>query len=348
MSEYRVNLDSYNGPLDLLLYLIRRDEVDIYDIPVARVTQQYIQYVDVLKSLDPNLAGEFLVMAATLVEIKSRMLLPTPPPEELQATDVSIDPRAELVRQLLEYKAFKDAAGDLEKAAQTQALRFPRKPALPQVDPTELDIEDVQIWDLMDAFSKLLAAVGQTRRAHEVIYDDTPQELHQTDILDRLSREGTMTFARIFEGRTSRGEIVGLFLGLLELVRQKQVIVTQEAGFAEIFVHIRPDAPTDHTPGIDEGLLPQHQTQAQLEHSTPTPEQGDEIIAHEPSRPQDSADDDAVVDDGLGDLDAELQELDHKLSAMDRPGEYISEVQPDSPNEDDDDDDSPDVAGTGA
>src|SRR5262245_3983965 len=124
LEAYRVDLEVYNGPLDLLLFLIRRDEVDIYDIPIARITQQYCTYVRMLERIDPNLAGEFLVMAASLMELKSRTLLPTPPeteePEDLE------DPRMELVRQLLEYKKFKDAARALSEAADQQALRFPR------------------------------------------------------------------------------------------------------------------------------------------------------------------------------------------------------------------------------
>ena len=239
MAEYRVNLEIYNGPLDLLLYLIRRDEVDIYDIPIARITKQYLSYVELLKVLDPNIAGDFLVMAATLMEIKTRMLLPTPPREEGGEEGLEIDPRAELVRQLLEYKAFKDAAGDLR-----DALRFGRRPARPDDGEEALiDLEDAQIWDLLDAFSRLMEAIGVGQAAHEVIYDDTPIELHQTDILDRLEREGPLTFRRIFEGRTDRGEILGLFLALLELVRLRKVLAAQKANFGEIHVHLNPNPP---------------------------------------------------------------------------------------------------------
>ncbi|MCD6365600.1 MAG: segregation/condensation protein A, partial [Planctomycetes bacterium] len=172
MTDYRVNLDVYNGPLDLLLYLIRREEVDIYDIPLTLITEQYIRYVEMLKDLDPNLAGDFMVMAATLMEIKTRMLLPSPSSQEAGEEDVTIDPREELVRQLLEYKAFKDAAGDLEAAAQTQQLKFPRRPAaLRDQEQGELDLEDIQVWDLLDAFDTLMASIGQADRRHEIIYD---------------------------------------------------------------------------------------------------------------------------------------------------------------------------------
>ncbi|MHC4983687.1 MAG: segregation and condensation protein A [Planctomycetota bacterium] len=248
MENYRVKLEIYDGPLDLLLYLIRREEVDIHDIPIAQITEQYLRYVDLLKIVDPDLAGEFMVMAATLMEIKTRMLLPAPQAGE-DVEGVEIDPRAELVRQLLQYKAFKDAAGDLEGAAAQQALKFPRAPAKPEVheEPT-VDLEDVQIWDLFDALSKLMEAIGHRPTHHEVIYDDTPVELHAADILDRLDREGGMTFARIFEGRTVRSEIVGLFVALLELIRRRKVSCRQRDNFGEIHVELNPNPPADEEP----------------------------------------------------------------------------------------------------
>src|SRR5512133_3900228 len=135
--DYRVELDVYNGPLDLLLYLIKRDELDIYDIPIARITDTYLQYVNVLKDLgsdgfDINLAGDFLVMAATLMEIKSATLLPKPPPDPNAGPDAAAeltDPRYELVQKLLEYKRFKDSAAALERQHQLHHDRFPRFPA---------------------------------------------------------------------------------------------------------------------------------------------------------------------------------------------------------------------------
>lgn len=239
MTDYRVNLEIYNGPLDLLLYLIRRDEVDVYDIPISRITEQYVQYVEVLQGLDPNLAGDFLVMAATLMEIKTRLLLPSAPPEEGGSGDeegIGLDPRTELVRQLLQYKAFKDAADDLRQAGEHQSMRFPRRPSLELPDEPEVELDDVQIWDLVDAFGRLMSSIGHTPRQHEVIYDDTPLELHQDDIMDRLGREGRLTFTKIFEGRTRRTEIVGLFLAVLELVRQKRIRAAQDENFGQIVI----------------------------------------------------------------------------------------------------------------
>ena len=250
MADYRVNLDIYNGPLDLLLYLIRRDEIDVHDIPVARITGQYCAYIDTIKLLDPDMAGEFLVMAATLLEIKTRMLLPAPPEEEGQE---AIDPRSELVRQLLEYKAFKDAAGTLRDAADLQSQRFGRHiaPAAPG-DAAEKDLEDVQIWDLVEAFNALLTSVGQGQRSTEIIYDDTPIELHAEDIVDRLKHEGQMTFRGIFAGRTRRSEMIGLFLAMLELTRRRRVIIRQEGPFGEIFVELN-TAPPPQTQEAEEG-----------------------------------------------------------------------------------------------
>jgi len=241
--EYRVNLDIYNGPVDLLLYLIRRDEVDIYDIPITRITEQYMQHVEVIRTLDPDLAGEFLVMAATLMEIKARMLLPTTPPQEADDGE-PFDPRGELVRQLLEYKAFKDAAGDLRESAIEQAMSHPRRPPRPQAPSGELDLENVHVWDLMEAFSRVLGEIGQDARVHEVVYDDTPLELHEQDILDLLTRDGATTFAEVFRGRQSRRELVGLFLALLQLVARRQVLVGQEQAFGEITLELNPDPPS--------------------------------------------------------------------------------------------------------
>lgn len=236
MPDYKVQLDSYSGPLDLLLYLIRRDEIDIYDIPISGVLEQYLGYVKMLELIDPDLIGDFLVLAATLMEIKSRMLLPKPPPE-VEDADL-FDPRSDLVRQLLQYKVYRDAAGALSRRADIQSQRFNRPHVGLPSDEPEIDIEDVQIWDLLTAFNKLLSAVGKQKVTHDVVYDDTPITLHAADILDRLEREGpAMGFERIFEGRT-RGEMIGLFLAMLELIRQDRIRIQQEKQFGSIQVHL--------------------------------------------------------------------------------------------------------------
>jgi len=227
MPDYRVQTDIYNGPMDLLLYLIRRNEVDLYDIPIAIITSQYCEYVATLSIIDPNAAGDFLVMAAALMEMKSRMLLPRTVGLEGEAEDLS-DPRLELVRQLLEYKKFKDASFELGAAAAAQAMRWPRGPVrTTATDSAEVDLEDVQVWDLVAAFTKLMASIGGGKATHEVVFDDTPIALHAADILDRLQGEGgELLFEAVFLGR-NRVEMIGLFLALLELMRQQRVRITQ-------------------------------------------------------------------------------------------------------------------------
>lgn len=237
MTDYKVSLDVYNGPLDLLLYLIRREEVDIYDIPIARITSQYIEYINLLEMLDPDGVSEYLVLLATLIEIKSRTLLPSPPIDDEESEDL-YDPRMDLVRTLLEYKQFKDAARELGQAAEDQARRFPSRPVRIERNPGELELEEAQVWDLMAAFNRLMAEIGRSPAVHEVVYDDTPLALHADDIVVRLQREGgSISFERIFLGR-SKNEIIGLFLALLELVRQKRVRAEQEGLFGLIVIHL--------------------------------------------------------------------------------------------------------------
>jgi segregation and condensation protein A len=251
MTEYRVNLDIYNGPLDLLLYLIRRDEVDIYDIPIARITEQYVQFVELIQNIDINLAAEFLVLAATLMEIKSALLLPR---EEVAEGEEDItDPRLDLVRQLLEYKKFKDAAGELAELSFEQKQRFPR--SLVDLDrlreqekaeqEQELDLEGIQIWDLFDAFRRLMDATLAGKKDHQVYHDDTPIDLYEADILDRAQHQQPLTFEQVFLGRSNKLEIVGLFLALLELIRMKLIRIEQERVFSPIYIIALTDEPAD-------------------------------------------------------------------------------------------------------
>ena len=239
MADYRVNLDIFAGPLDLLLYLVRKEEVDIYDIPIAKITDQYIRYIDLLKSLDIDLAGDFLVMAATLMQIKSAMLLPKAQPEKFEDDDLS-DPRRELIRQLLEYKKFKDAANLLNAAADEQKERFARPGTIieqlkPDAEP-EIDIEQVSIWDLLEAFDLVCKATGNVRDISR-IQDDTPIDLYQIEILHRLQTEGPLTFERVFESANNRVVMIGLFLALLELIRAKLIWAEQPENSS---IYLRP------------------------------------------------------------------------------------------------------------
>jgi segregation and condensation protein A len=254
--EYRVELDVYNGPLDLLLYLIKRDELDIADIPISKITDSYMAYLSHLRELkneqglDINLAGDFLVMAATLMEIKSAMLLPAPPPQpgaDNSTATAMADPRSALVQQLLEYKKFRDAAAALQERQQQQSMRFQRFPAKAEGEadePPPLDLDEVQVWDLLDAFTRLMKEVGTRKpRYHEVTYDDTPIDLHAADIEDRLAREGSLSLHRLLEGRKSRSEMIGVFLALLELIREKKILVTQTETLGDLQID---PAPPEH------------------------------------------------------------------------------------------------------
>lgn len=258
LPEYRVQLDVFSGPLDLLLFLIKREELDIQDISIAKVADQYLEYAAVLEQLDPNAAGDFLVLASTLVEIKSRALLPTPPLEPLDDDDE--DPRATLVRELLEYKRFKDAAKTLGSAADERAKRYVRAPAELPKELEGVELEDAQIWDLVAAFGKVMTAIGQGPTRHEVLYDDTPIELWAEELVHTLERDGATPFSSVFSGRRRRVEIVGLFLAVLELVRSRRVCAEQEKNFGEIYLFLlvaeddkaEPASPTSAPPPAEE------------------------------------------------------------------------------------------------
>jgi segregation and condensation protein A len=235
--DYEVRLDAFQGPMDLLLYLIRRAEVDINDIPVAQIANQYFAFLRQLSQVDIDLAGEFLVMAATLVEIKSRTLAPRetkdgedPSAEGLDPTD----PRFELVQQLVAYQRFRTAADTLDRLrrdfAKRHAIGGVGAGAEPQAADESIELEDAHILDLFGAFERIMQSVDVSRLGdHKVEYDDTPIGLHQDDIIDRLERAGgrSLTLQEIFSGRT-RGEAIGLFLALLELARNQRVAVRQE------------------------------------------------------------------------------------------------------------------------
>ena len=253
IEDYRVELDAYNGPLDLLLYLVRRDEIDLNNVPISELTEQYLAHLEAIQSIDVDLAGEFLVVAATLVEIKSQMLLPR---DESAAPDdnaglSAMDPRFELVQQLLAYKKYKDAAIELEGRREEWSTRFAAMPskAPKRTDenaaPLEVDLDDVDILTLCKAFANLMDSIGQSPATHDVVYDDTPIALHAEDILDRMRRDAPkegMTLQQMFKGRTSRSEMIGLFLATLELVRQRKVRVVQSAIEADVLLQARDDS----------------------------------------------------------------------------------------------------------
>ncbi|HEV56778.1 MAG TPA: hypothetical protein ENN87_04685 [Phycisphaerales bacterium] len=281
LSEYRVSLEVFSGPLDLLLYLVRKEEVDIYDIPIARITEQYLQYVEMLKRLDIELAGDFLVMAATLMEIKSIMLLPATETEG-ESPDTMIDPRAELVRQLLEYKRFKDAANYLEAAATERTSRYTRPDTIlvglqPDAEP-EVDLDEVSIWTLLEAFDRIMQSVGDYR-SYERIEDDTPIDLYQIVLLHRLQTEGAMKLDDIFTDRENRLVMIGMFLALLELIRDQLVAAEQPQAGGGIFLRALTDEPAEDA--VRRVIYARTETVEPQEHGAESPGPSEIVVAAE-------------------------------------------------------------------
>jgi segregation and condensation protein A len=250
--DYQVRLTSFQGPMDLLLYLIRRAEVDIHDIPIHEITAQYFTFLKQLRYIDIDAAGEFLVTAATLIEIKSRTLAPRPEGSEggdgaMLADDPS-DPRAELVQQLLAYQRFRNAAEALDRLREEYANRWAARIRVSEgetaeEEEAEIELEDAHILDLFQTYERIIAAIDVSRLGeHKVAYDDTPITLHQTDLIDRLKRTPLRRFTlrSVFEGR-SRGEMIGLFLATLELARQRQILIKQDELTLEIELELNPE-----------------------------------------------------------------------------------------------------------
>ena len=247
--DYLVNIESFRGPLDLLLYLVKHHEVDICDIPIARIAEQFREYLDVIQMIDVELAGEFLVMAATLMEIKSKMVLPR---NEAESTEEEGDPRLELVRQLVEYKKFKDAAALLEAQGERQSLRLPRQPVpLPTADPAQQPLHEVELWDLVSAFGRLMRET-LALQPQQIRLDTTPIHVYMERILQRLTEEGPLTLSQLFTPPHQRARLVGLFLAMLELIKGRQVLAEQDGPFAEIFLSLVPPAPpAEADPEVD-------------------------------------------------------------------------------------------------
>ncbi len=232
--EYRVKLDVFEGPLDLLLYLIRKEEVDIYDIPIERITQQYIAYLDLMRMLDLSIAGEFIVMAATLMMIKSRMLLPADERTAEDEEEEEGDPRWDLVRQLVEYKKFKDAAihlGSLEEQQENIFLRAEGDVEL-GAQP-DVSLEDVSIFDLIAAFNEALSKV-QKEELREIFAERFTVGEKIDYLMERLEKTERLSLTALFADMTSRHEVVCTFLAVLELMKLRQIRATQETAYGAI------------------------------------------------------------------------------------------------------------------
>ncbi|MGH8047776.1 MAG: segregation and condensation protein A [Chthoniobacterales bacterium] len=236
--EYKVKLDIFEGPLDLLLYLIKRDEVDIYDISIERITKQYLEYIEAFQLLNIELAGEFIVMAANLLYIKSRMLLPVDQQMAEEDADED-DPRWELIRQLIEYKKFKEAAGHLREREAMQENLFARVPASPELAPdaANLLVGEIGIFDLIRAFQNILNRRAGKQEDLREIFEENFTVGDKIEHLLRLTGAGVpLRFEEMFPERATRTEIVVTFLAMLELIRMKQLRVRQDLDFGEIWI----------------------------------------------------------------------------------------------------------------
>ena len=236
---YQVRLEHFEGPLDLLLYLIREHEVDIYDIPISLVTQQYLQYLELLKLLDLEVGSEYLLMAATLLRIKSKMLLPRRSEEE---EDEAVDPREELVQRLLEYRQFKEAAGVLNEHQDRSADVFYHPPT-ENVDEDLNGVEtldtrlvgNLNLWDLLQAF-KFTLDRARDDFDRTVERETLSIEDRMDDILDNLKKQKNLFFSSLFQEDLSRSFLIVTFLALLELIRQNRVVFEQTDTLGEIWL----------------------------------------------------------------------------------------------------------------
>ena len=233
-TDYKVKLEIFEGPLDLLLYLIKRDEIDIYDISLERITKQYLEYLQAFKELNIDVAGEFVVMAASLIYWKSRSLLPVDqqPPEEDAEED---DPRWELIRQLIEYKKFKEAAEQLQVRQLEQEKMFSRAGSAPALlAGAPLRLGEVGIFQLINAFQTVLKRVEARESLQEIFGENFTVSDKIDQILQSVTNKTSVRFSSLFAAAASRTEIVVTFLALLELIRLKQVRVLQSNLFDEI------------------------------------------------------------------------------------------------------------------
>jgi segregation and condensation protein A len=234
MTDYKVQFEVFEGPLDLLLYLVKKAEVDIYEVNLTQLATQFIAYVELMRELDLDVAGEFLVMAATLMYIKSRELLPVEQQAPVEEEPEEADPRWELIRQLVEYKKFKDAAARLQGLELRQDAIYPRAPARPELPAESPPPPRVSLFDLLNALRTVLKRFEQRDDLRDIFEDRWTVSEKIEVLLTLLAQRAVVLFSELFAAATSRTEVVVTFLALLELIRLKQVIALQPAEFSQI------------------------------------------------------------------------------------------------------------------
>jgi segregation and condensation protein A len=241
--EFKVALDVFAGPMDLLLYLVKKHEVDVTQVPIATVAEEFVAYLDVLEGLAIEQVGEFVDLASVLLEIKARALVPRPEETE-EPVEVA---KEDLVRRLLEYKQYRDAATLLEDRARQWELRFSRLPVdEPEARnvPPQVAIADVHVWDLVGAMSRVLRK-RERRKPRQIVHDDTPIEVHMERVAAIVAERGRVGFTELFDEEMPRSRLVGIFLAVLELVRRGRLSARQEQLFEEIWLEPAPLAPRE-------------------------------------------------------------------------------------------------------
>jgi len=226
---YRVRLDVFEGPLDLLLHLIKKNELDIFNIPIAEITSDYLNYIKLFRRLNLDFAGEFLVMASTLIHIKSRMLLPSIEAVEEEELE---DPRVELAARLMQYQKFKEAASILKEREAIQRDIYGRLPIVPQDEDYTIE---ASLFDLVDAFQRVVFRAEKEVR--EIIQEDIRVEDRIREILNLLENRRFINFETIFSGQRTKRLLIVTFLALLELIRSRMVFARQARPFGDIRVY---------------------------------------------------------------------------------------------------------------
>lgn len=241
MSEYNVKFEVFEGPLDLLLYLIKKEEVDIYEVNLTRLATQFIEYIDTMRMFDLEIAGEFLVMAATLMYIKSRELLPVEQQVQTEGEEDEADPRWELIRQLVEYKKFKDAAVQLQSLEARQENVFPRQPGKIEFAPEPAAVKPaVSIFDLLNAVNSVLQRFNKKEDPRDIFEDKWTVSEKIEHVRTLVSQKSRLKFSDLFANASSRSEVICTFLALLELIRLKQLVCAQTEVFGEIDIEAAP------------------------------------------------------------------------------------------------------------
>ena len=283
MPEYNVQFEVFEGPLDLLLYLIKKEEVDIYAVNLTRLATQFIEYIDLMRAFDLEVAGEFLVMASTLMYVKSRELLPVEQQAVVEEEAEGEDPRWELIRQLVEYKKFKDAAAQLQTLEELQENIFPRLPAKINFENSAPAAKsEVGIFELLNAVNSVLKRFQEKTAGTREIYEDKWTVSEKIEfVLKVIAERGRVRFAELFETAANRSEVVCTFLALLELIRLKQLACEQPEPFAEIHISRAAAVEVPPAPFSDPKISPNPPTMPD-QPTAPTPPVAPPAATHAP------------------------------------------------------------------